>query len=339
MMLVRWVKVTAMIVAGLSVLIVVVSYLVDKRPEPSEYAPWLTERIDLPSPHPQYSLRVSFLGTTTILLDDGRNAVMTDGFFTRPHLGALLGGRIQPNVDSIRRALKKAGVERLDAVIPVHSHHDHAMDAPEVARQTGALLMGSASTRMIGLGWGLPDSQIQVVETGHSQTFGNLRVHWLASPHSRVPALIGRLTGIGQSIDKPLTTPARLTDYCEGQTFSVLIEHPAGNVLIHGSAAVDQESLEGVKADVVFLGIATLARQPEVDQVNYVQEVVIKTGARLVVPVHWDDFTRSSEEPLIPMPYLADDLGEELRFLQKQLEPHPQISMHLLPMSGQVVFN
>ena len=38
----------------------------------------------------------------------------------------------------IARGLARNEVTTLAAVIPVHSHYDHAMDAPEVARRTGA---------------------------------------------------------------------------------------------------------------------------------------------------------------------------------------------------------
>jgi hypothetical protein len=37
------------------------------------------------------------------------------------------------------------------------------MDAPEVAKRTGAMLLGSESTANIGRGWGLPEEQIRVV--------------------------------------------------------------------------------------------------------------------------------------------------------------------------------
>ena len=68
-----------------------------------------------------------------------------------PGTAALLLGKIAPDVDAIERGLARNGVdEQLAAVFPVHSHYDHAMDAPEVARRTGALLLGSESTANIG---------------------------------------------------------------------------------------------------------------------------------------------------------------------------------------------
>ncbi len=339
----------ALLVAGGAValtLIVLLLSLGGRRPPPADYAPWVRDRIDLPARQPGAFLRLTFLGTTTVLVEDGRNAVMTDGFFSRPSLSALLTGRIAPDVERIQAGLQQAFAAgpfdaarppRLDAVLPLHSHHDHAMDAPEVALRTGALLLGSDSTRMIGLGWGLPEQRMRVVRPGDVSTFGDMTLRWLASPHSPVPALVGRLTGIGQAIEQPVRTPASLADFKEGQTFSLLIEHPAGRVLIHGSAAVADGGLRGVTADVVFLGIATLIKQPLAVQRDYLRQVVLNTGARLVVPVHWDDFTRSAEGGLVAMPYLVDDLVAGLRFLDAELATQAGVALHLLPMGGQVV--
>ena len=36
---------------------------------------------------------------------------------------------------AIERGLAANGLERADVVFPVHSHYDHAMDAPEVAKR------------------------------------------------------------------------------------------------------------------------------------------------------------------------------------------------------------
>ena len=98
-------------------------------------------------------LTATFFGTTTILISDGETSVMTDGFFSRPRLRTLLFGKIMPDKKLIADVLEEAQVTNLTAVIPVHSHHDHAMDAPQVAIETGALLVGSESTANIGRGW------------------------------------------------------------------------------------------------------------------------------------------------------------------------------------------
>ncbi|MDP6629160.1 MAG: hypothetical protein QF418_05895, partial [Candidatus Marinimicrobia bacterium] len=66
-------------------------------------------------------LQIQFIGNTNVLVTDGDHTILTDGFFTRPSLIQFLWGEIEPNVDVIKQGLKQAGIEKLDAVIPVHS--------------------------------------------------------------------------------------------------------------------------------------------------------------------------------------------------------------------------
>jgi L-ascorbate metabolism protein UlaG (beta-lactamase superfamily) len=87
-------------------------------------------------------LTVTFLGVATLLFDDGDTQIMTDGFFTRPSSAVVNRGAISSDSERVSNALKRAGVKSLAAVIPVHSHFDHAMDSAMVASLTGAMLVG-----------------------------------------------------------------------------------------------------------------------------------------------------------------------------------------------------
>src|SRR5438128_1432793 len=90
-------------------------------------------------------LRVTFLGVSTLLFNDAETALRTDGFFTRPDPRTVFTRKLAPDSERIAKCLERAGITRLAAVIVTHSHYDHAMDAPEVARRTGAVVVGSES--------------------------------------------------------------------------------------------------------------------------------------------------------------------------------------------------
>ncbi len=77
-------------------------------------------------------------------------------YFTRP--SNITTAKIQPDAALVTRSLQRAGVKSLAAVVTMHSHFDHALDAPLVAKQTGALLVGAKSTANIGRGYGLPEN-------------------------------------------------------------------------------------------------------------------------------------------------------------------------------------
>jgi len=252
-------------------------------------------------------LRVTFLGVSTLLFDDGDTAILIDGFFSRPGALRTLAGRIAPDVKLVTKSLARAGIHRLAAVITVHSHYDHAMDSPLVADRTGALLVGSESTANIGRGWGLTEDRLRVITKEATDDFGRFRVTMIPAPHFPHGMAMGE-------IHKPLVTPARAVDYKEGGSFSVLIEHDGETLLVQGSAGFVPGRLRGRRADVVFLGTAGLGtREPEYRDA-YWREVVTAVGARRVIPIHWDDFTLPLDEPLVPLSRLLDDVPGSFDF-------------------------
>jgi L-ascorbate metabolism protein UlaG (beta-lactamase superfamily) len=254
---------------------------------------------------------VTFLGVTTLLISDGETSLMTDGFFSRPGAIATLLGRIAPNQDAIARSLERAGVRELAAVIPVHSHYDHAMDSPEVARRTGALLVGSESSANIARGAGLPEERIRVAAPGQAMRFGRFEVTLLRSQHFPHGMAMGEIT-------EPLVPPARALDYLDGGAYSVLIAHPAGTLLVQGSAGFEPGALAGRRADVVLLGIGALGTRDDAYREAYWDAVVAPVAPRCVIPIHWDDFTRPLDEPLVPPPRLLDDFDAALGFVSRR---------------------
>jgi L-ascorbate metabolism protein UlaG (beta-lactamase superfamily) len=254
------------------------------------------------------SLRVTFLGVATLLLNDGETAILTDGFFTRPSIGQLFFGKIAPDKALIARHLKRAGIGKLAAVIVNHSHYDHVMDAPEVAMQTGAILVGSESTANVGRGWGLPEQRISIKAPGATLEFGKFRVTLLASGHVPPGYPAGEIT-------QPLVPPVRASAYLMGTNYAVLVEHGRNSILINASAGFAPGALANRHADVVFLGIGMLGKRNIAYMEDYWREVVEATGARRAVPIHWDNFARPLDEPLQPIPHLIDDFDATMRFL------------------------
>jgi L-ascorbate metabolism protein UlaG (beta-lactamase superfamily) len=254
------------------------------------------------------SLTVTFLGVSTLLVDDGVTSIMTDGFFTRPSLLKTATGRIAPDRAVIAWSLRQLGVTSLAAVICTHAHYDHALDAAVVAERTGADLVGSSSTANIGYGHRLPKHRIRVVTSGESLRFGDFSITLLESEHSPNAQCPG-------AIDAPLRPPARFSAYRMGECYSVLIEHRGRTLLVHGSAGYRPSALHGYAAEVAYLGIGTLGKQSAEFRDAYWRETVIATGARRVILIHWDDFWRSLGQPLVPMSRLIDDFDGSMEFL------------------------
>lgn len=242
-------------------------------------------------------LRVTFLGTTTLLFDDGETAFLTDGFFSRPSFSQVVLSPLVPDLVEIDRVLALIGAARVEAVIPLHAHYDHAMDAATVAERTGARVIGSESITNIARGHPLPDRQIQLVEDGEALELGRFRLTFLESVHApgdRAPGII----------TSPLSMPAHATRYRTGTVYSLLVEHDERRILVHSSAGFLPDKLADLQADVVYLGIGDLGAQDGAYHQAYWDEVVVAVGARRVVLTHWDNLFLPLGERLQPAPRL-----------------------------------
>ena len=238
---------------------------------------------------------------------------MTDGFFSRPSLARTAFTRIEPDRAAIEAGLKGLGVGRLAAVVPVHSHYDHAMDSPLVAMQTGALLAGSESTLNVGRGLGMPEGRMRRVQHRDRLTLGRWTLTFLASRHVPLPVL---RAGVVETIDAPLVPPAHSLKWREGQSWAIVVEHPGvAPMLVLGSAGFVAGGLEGQRADTVFLGVGSAGKQTPEYLSQWWDESVKRVGAKRVIPIHWDDFGEPLDKPLVAFPYLVDDLGNTMKHL------------------------
>ncbi len=253
---------------------------------------------------------VTWLGVATVLIDDGSSALMTDGFFSRPSLTRVGLGKVAPSPARVDGSLARLGITRLEAVVPVHTHFDHALDSALVADRTGARLVGGESAANVGRGYGLDDDRVVVADSGSSIRLGPFDITLIDSRHSPPDRFPG-------TIDQPVVPPVRVAAYRCGEAWSTFVHHRPSDrrVLIQGSAGFVRGALSGQRADVVYLGVGQLGVQPESYLTDYWTETVQSVGARRAVLVHWDDFFRPLSKPLRALPYAADDLDVSLRIL------------------------
>ena len=259
------------------------------------------------------ALTVTWAGVSTLLVADGESALLTDGFFTRPSLPRVGLGRIGPSEPRIDGCLGRLGVRRLDAVLPVHTHYDHALDSAVVAERTGASLIGGASAANIGRGQGLSPDRIIVVDPAEPVApirLGAFDVTLIESHHCPPDRFPGVITA-------PLRPPVRTSAFRCGEAWSALLHHRPSDrrVLIQGSAGYLPGVLHGQRAEVAYLGLGQLGIQPQRYLVEYWTETVRAVGAHTVVGIHWDDFFRPLSKPLRALPYAVDDLDNSLRVL------------------------
>lgn len=254
---------------------------------------------------------VTFLGTTTLLFDDGETQIMTDGFFSRPDPAQLFLRKIASKLDIIDQVIARARMDRLAALVVLHSHYDHAMDVAAVSNRTGAVVVGSESTANVARGGDVPEGRIRTPALGEALQFGQFKVTLLPSRH----APSGYPNG---TIDAPLRQPARAPEYKLGAAYAVLVEHGGRSALVNGSAGFEPGALAGRHAETVLLGIGGLGTQSPRYMDDYWQNVVAAVGARHVVAIHWDNFAFPLSQPLKPLPMPLDNMDASMAFLDEK---------------------
>jgi L-ascorbate metabolism protein UlaG (beta-lactamase superfamily) len=278
------------------------------RPEISRHA----AKFAVPAASAESPLTVTWMGVSTLLVDDGTSALLSDGYFSRPSLTRVALRKVAPSSPRVEGCLTRAGIRRLNAVIPVHTHIDHALDSALVAERTGAVLVGGESAANLGRGHGLPEDRIIVAESGTPIEIGGFELTLIASHHCPPDRFPGAIT-------TPVTTPTRASAYRCGEAWSALLRHHRTDrrLLIQGSAGYVPGVLAGQRAEVVYLGIGQLGVLPESYLQQYWEHTVAAVGARTVIGVHWDDFFRPLSTPLRALPFAVDDLDNSMRVLQR----------------------
>lgn len=248
----------------------------------------------------------TWLGVTTLLFDDGETQILIDGFISRP---SLLDGLLRRPVDSdaatINSAMHEFGMRRLAAIVPVHSHFDHAMDVGAVAKRSKATVIGSESTANIARGSGVPEDQVLVAEPGEAYEFGAFRVTLLPSRHAPI-GWRGAIPFPG-TVDEPLVPPQPISAWREGGSYAIVVEHPQGTSLVQASSGFVEDALLDINVDFAFLGVYGLTSLGTEYAERYWQAMVTQTGAQGVLPMHFDDFTQPFGE-IVPLPKVLCDI-------------------------------
>lgn len=234
-------------------------------------------------------LELEWLGTSGFRISAEGFDLLIDPYLTRLPLGDLVRGRAVPPApwDAIR-----AHAPRASAILIGHTHFDHAMDAPTIARATGARVYGSASAARLMALHGLADRAVEV--TPHRPIeLGPFVVTFVPSVHSKLAL------GLWTPADGELScehldelTPSR---YRCGQVWGIHIAAPGATFYHQGSCGLVEAELAPAHRGVDYLlaGIAGRRFTP-----RYTSRLIARLAPRVVVPHHYDDFFRPLDAPL-----------------------------------------
>lgn len=289
----------AVAAVGLVLGLMAITVALTARPSLERY-PRLTTLED----HERGALALRFTGTTGLVLSNGQDTLVVDGFVTRPSLQQIMLGNIRPDIERVREVRLRTGVERLTAIMVGHSHYDHSMDAPEWIKQAGGELWGTASTLNIGEAEGVMSGRL--LKPNNTLYRGDFTVRVFEVEHSPGEKMTGE-------IPSTFKVPARVSQYRTGQGLGFQFQHADCRIVVIPSAGKVKTDLREYPSDVIVLSIGQLGLQSADYIRNFWKETVVASGARLVIPVHWDDFSRSLDQPLRPLPYGVERVDVAMR--------------------------
>jgi L-ascorbate metabolism protein UlaG (beta-lactamase superfamily) len=175
-------------------------------------------------------------------------------------------------------------IDRADFILVHHTHPDHAMDVPYIARKTGAKVIGTESTRNLLRAAGVPERQLYAVQGGEDYQFERFSVRVIPSLHS---ALDEKHYISSKRHGADFKGPLRLEHFIEGGSLMFLCRINGTEVLTMGSMNFIENELRGMQPDILLAG----AGSSRTEIYKYTERLLKATGMpRVVIPTHWDDF-------------------------------------------------
>jgi L-ascorbate metabolism protein UlaG (beta-lactamase superfamily) len=232
--------------------------------------------LDLPD-----GLELEWLGVSGYRMTYEGVSLFIDPYVSRVPLRALLLGRVaMPDDTLIERYVSAPG--RVAGVLVGHTHFDHAVDAPAIARRFGAKAYGSSSLAQLMYLHGLGDLAVEV--TPHKPyELGPFVVRFVPSRHSKL--LFGRRIPMDGELTCDHLHGLSPRAYRCGQVWGIRIEVAGVSLYHQGSADLDDGELRREPVDVFLAGVAGRSFTP-----RYWERILPRLDPRVVVPTHYDDF-------------------------------------------------
>jgi L-ascorbate metabolism protein UlaG (beta-lactamase superfamily) len=274
------------------------------RPEDLAFSP-----NDFVVPAGRAPVRVTWLGTAGFAIEHDGYVVLIDPYLTRASIARCLRGSLTTDATLVAKHTPRA-----DAIVAGHTHFDHALDVPAIAKATGATVYGSRSCANLCRAAGVAEAKVVDVESrAHREParaeVGPFELRFVPSAHSAF--MLGRVPFPGEIADCA-ELPLGASAYRCGAVFSVDVR-VAGKRIYHlGSAdLVDGRPEPG--ADLLLCCVAgwdhTARFAPRVMG-------ALRPGAVLLS--HWDNFfsplaAGARALPAMRMPRLVDALTTQDR--------------------------
>jgi L-ascorbate metabolism protein UlaG (beta-lactamase superfamily) len=228
-------------------------------------------------------LELEWLGVSGYRFTYEGRTLFVDPYLSRvPLRDLVLRRRAVPDPAALDRFVTAPG--ETVGVLVGHTHFDHAVDAPAIARRSGCRAYGSRSLVKLMALHGLAEQAVEV-DPYRTYELGPFEVSFTPSVHSKL------LLGLAVPYDGELTcehldslSPGA---YRCGQVWGVSIAVAGVRFYHQGSANLIDEAVRERGVDVFLAGVA--GRSFTAD---YWQRILPRLEPQTVVPTHYDNFFR-----------------------------------------------
>jgi L-ascorbate metabolism protein UlaG (beta-lactamase superfamily) len=231
-------------------------------------------------------LSMQWLGTAGFVLAYEGFCLVIDPHLSRYSLRSVLSKHaLRPQAELLDRY-----VPRADAILVGHTHFDHALDVPELARRRSCKVYGSTSLQAL-MQIACQADRAVAVEPGIVYSLGPFDVTFVRSLHSKL--LLGlKVNGEGEITCDHLDHLHQGNYRC-GQVFGIHIA-VAGRTFYHqGSANLIESELLHRDVDYLLCGIAGRGFTP-----NFTERILTSLRPQTVIAHHHDNFFLPVDAPM-----------------------------------------
>lgn len=242
------------------------------------------------------SLQLTHYGAAAWRITDGKTTILLDPYFTRlRYSGRFLGAADSPTAPGDTRpvyldtdalpsdtALVDKHINGADLIMHSHSHFNHCMDMPHIAKKYKSLVMGTESSTNIARANGVANHQLITVKGGEDYQFDNFSIRVLPSLHS--PLLDKRYFESGV-VPRGISAPMQMCEYCEGGTLGYYLRWGKHRIVMFGSMNYIERELYDLETTMVLVAAAA----PRLHIYDYTGRLLRRLGhPPVVVATHWD---------------------------------------------------
>jgi len=231
-------------------------------------------------------LALTWLGTAGFRFEYQGYTLLIDPYLSRPSLLATLA-RAPLTVD--HRRLESL-VLAADAILVGHTHFDHALDVPALARSHQCKVYGSRSLATLMAAHGLAAQAVEV-DCARPFELGPFRVTFVESVHSKMVG--GIWVAAGGELTCDHVDELRGSAYRCGQVFGIHVSVAGASFYHQGSADLLDDRVTHRGVDFLLAGIAGRGFTRD-----YARRILGRLEPRFVLAQHFDDFFRPIDAPM-----------------------------------------